>query len=156
MVDWPPPKSKTHHIASSSLASPIFLGLTFDGSRPSLRQVRHAFHAQHHLQRHGHVNRINATERGGIRRILKDGIRYLKRQMIFLSSRAADVACMTKKGNSTPDDVVKAFRKAASELGCYQSERRFQEALFEIGRHKPEKRPSNNSPPNRRPGSSSK
>jgi hypothetical protein len=72
---------------------------------------------------------------------------------------------MTKKGNSTPDDVVKAFRKAASELGCYQSERRFQEALFEIGRHKPEKRPSNNSrrvssrlsfTPDRRPGSSSK
>jgi hypothetical protein len=72
---------------------------------------------------------------------------------------------MTKKGNSTPDDVVKAFRKAASELGCYQSERRFQEALFEIGRHKPEKRRSNNSrrvttglsfAAVRRPGSSSK
>jgi hypothetical protein len=29
---------------------------------------------------------------------------------------------MTKKGNSTPDDVVKAFRKAAGELGCHQSE----------------------------------
>jgi hypothetical protein len=59
--------------------------------------------------------------------------------MIFLSSRAADVACMTKKGNSTHDDVVKAFRKAANELGCCQSERRFQEALFVIGRHKPPK-----------------
>jgi hypothetical protein len=33
MVDWPPPKSKTHHIASSSLAFPIFLGLTFDRGR---------------------------------------------------------------------------------------------------------------------------
>jgi hypothetical protein len=50
---------------------------------------------------------------------------------------------MTKRANSTPDDVVKAFRKAASELGCSQSERRFQETLFEIGRHKPEKRLSN-------------
>jgi len=72
---------------------------------------------------------------------------------------------MTKKANSTPDDVVKAFRKAASELGCYQSERRFQETLFEIGRHKPEKRASSRSrsasprlsvAADRRPGSSSK
>jgi len=42
---------------------------------------------------------------------------------------------MTKK--STPSDVVKAFRKAADELDCFQSERRFQEVLFSIWRHKP-------------------
>jgi len=59
---------------------------------------------------------------------------------------ADDVATnMAKTHNSNPEDVVKAFRKAARELGCYQSERRFQEALFEIGRHKPEKRASRGS-----------
>jgi hypothetical protein len=33
---------------------------------------------------------------------------------------------MKKTGN--PEDVVKAFRKAANELGCRQSEQRFQAA----------------------------
>jgi hypothetical protein len=40
---------------------------------------------------------------------------------------------------------VKAFRKAAKELGCNQSEQRFQEALFAIGRYKPVKGPSKRS-----------
>ena len=38
--------------------------------------------------------------------------------------------------------VVKAFRKAAKELGCNQSEQRFQDVLFVIGRDKPLKRAS--------------
>jgi hypothetical protein len=45
---------------------------------------------------------------------------------------------MAKTGDPNPEDVVKAFRKAASELGC-QSEQRFQEVLFAIGTHKPVK-----------------
>jgi hypothetical protein len=52
---------------------------------------------------------------------------------------------MTKKANSNPEDVVKAFRKAANELGCWQSERRFEEVLIAIGRHKTVKRPSKGS-----------
>jgi hypothetical protein len=43
---------------------------------------------------------------------------------------------MAKKAEADPKEVVKAFRRAASELGCDQSEQRFQEALFAIGRHK--------------------
>jgi hypothetical protein len=42
---------------------------------------------------------------------------------------------MAKTGDPNPEDVVKAFRKAASELGC-QSEQRFQEVLFAIGTRK--------------------
>jgi hypothetical protein len=42
-----------------------------------------------------------------------------------------------------PGDVVKAFRKAAKELGCNQSRRRFQEVLFAIGRDKPTRKPAN-------------
>jgi predicted nucleic acid-binding Zn ribbon protein len=62
---------------------------------------------------------------------------------------------MKKTGN--PKDVVKAFRKAAKELGCQQSEERFQAALLAIGRHKPEKGSgSRRVSSRRRPGSSSK
>jgi hypothetical protein len=43
---------------------------------------------------------------------------------------------MAKKAEADPKEVLKAFRRAASELGCNQSEQRFQEALFAIGRHK--------------------
>jgi hypothetical protein len=43
-------------------------------------------------------------------------------------------------GKANPEELVMAFRKAANELGCNQSEQRFQEALFAIGRHKPLKR----------------
>jgi hypothetical protein len=50
-----------------------------------------------------------------------------------LSSRAADVACMTKKGNSTPDDVVKAFRKATSELGCINRSDGFRRRFLKSG-----------------------
>jgi hypothetical protein len=39
-------------------------------------------------------------------------------------------------------EVVKAFRKAAKELGCNQSEQRFQDVLFAIGRDKPLRRAS--------------
>jgi hypothetical protein len=48
---------------------------------------------------------------------------------------------MTNKTKDDPGDVVKAFRKAARELGCNQSEQRFQEALFAIGRDKPTRKP---------------
>jgi hypothetical protein len=44
---------------------------------------------------------------------------------------------------ASPRDVVKAFQKAAKELGCDQSEQRFQEALFALGRYKPTKFPAN-------------
>jgi hypothetical protein len=44
---------------------------------------------------------------------------------------------MTKRAKSNPDDVVKAFRRAAKELGCSESEERFQKELFVIGRYKP-------------------
>jgi hypothetical protein len=40
------------------------------------------------------------------------------------------------------EEVVKAFRKAAKELGCNQSEQRFQDVLFVIGRDKPVRRAS--------------
>jgi len=40
------------------------------------------------------------------------------------------------------EEVVKAFRKAAKELGCNQSEQRFQDVLFAIGRDKPLRRAS--------------
>jgi len=36
-------------------------------------------------------------------------------------------------------EVVKAFRRAAKDLDCLQSEQRFQDTLFVIGRHKPAK-----------------
>ena len=37
-----------------------------------------------------------------------------------------------------PADQVKAFRKAARELGCDESEERFQEALRTVAKHKPQ------------------
>jgi glycine/D-amino acid oxidase-like deaminating enzyme len=40
----------------------------------------------------------------------------------------------TARGN--PRDLVRAFRKVAKELGCNQSEQRFQEVLVAIGRYK--------------------
>jgi hypothetical protein len=43
------------------------------------------------------------------------------------------------------EEVVKAFRKAAKELGCNQSEQRFQDVLFAIGRDKPLRRVSKSS-----------
>jgi hypothetical protein len=46
---------------------------------------------------------------------------------------------MAKIAKPNPEELVKAFRKAAKELGCNQSEQRFQDALFAIGRHKPVK-----------------
>jgi hypothetical protein len=45
---------------------------------------------------------------------------------------------MSKIGKFSPDDVVKAFRDAARQSGCQNSEQRFQELLV-IGRHKPPK-----------------
>jgi hypothetical protein len=42
-----------------------------------------------------------------------------------------------KKAKATPDDQVKRFRKAARELGCDESEERFQEALRTVAKHKP-------------------
>ena len=36
----------------------------------------------------------------------------------------------------TLEEVVKAFRKPAKDLGCDESEQRFRETLFAIGRQK--------------------
>jgi hypothetical protein len=47
----------------------------------------------------------------------------------------------TAKGN--PRDLVKTFRNIAKELGCNQSEQRFQEVLVAIGRYKSAKESSN-------------
>jgi hypothetical protein len=38
----------------------------------------------------------------------------------------------------SPKDQVEAFRKAARELGCDESEERFQEALRTVAKQKPE------------------
>jgi len=46
---------------------------------------------------------------------------------------------MAKKATPDPGEVVKAFRKAAKDLGCHQSEQRFQDTLFIIGRTQPGK-----------------
>jgi len=46
----------------------------------------------------------------------------------------------TAKGN--PRDLVKAFQKIAKELGCNQSQQRFQEVLVAIGRYKSAKETS--------------
>jgi hypothetical protein len=43
------------------------------------------------------------------------------------------MAGMVKPG---PDEVAKAFRKIAKDLGCDKSEERFRETLFAIGRQK--------------------
>jgi hypothetical protein len=56
--------------------------------------------------------------------------------------RPADVIfslAMAKKAKTNPSEVLEAFRKAAKDLGCLQSEQRFLDALFAIGRHKPVK-----------------
>jgi hypothetical protein len=36
----------------------------------------------------------------------------------------------------SPEQVVKAFRKAAKDMGCDESEERFRETLFAIGTQK--------------------
>jgi hypothetical protein len=46
---------------------------------------------------------------------------------------------MANMAKANLEDLVNAFRKAAKELGCNQSEQRFQEALFAIGTYKPVK-----------------
>jgi hypothetical protein len=43
------------------------------------------------------------------------------------------------KQNQSPKDQVAAFRKAARELGCDESEERFQEALRAVGKQKTKK-----------------
>lgn len=42
-----------------------------------------------------------------------------------------------KKNQGKPEDQMKAFRKAARELGTDNSEERFQEALRTVAKHKP-------------------
>jgi len=37
-----------------------------------------------------------------------------------------------------PTDQAKAFRKAARELGCEPDEKRFQDALRKVAKHKPQ------------------
>jgi hypothetical protein len=49
---------------------------------------------------------------------------------------------MASMVKANADEVVKAFRKAAKEMGCDQSEQRFQDVLFSIGRDKPLRRAS--------------
>jgi hypothetical protein len=46
---------------------------------------------------------------------------------------------MANTAKTNVEDLVSAIRKAAKELGCIESEERFQEALFAIGKHKPER-----------------
>jgi hypothetical protein len=41
-----------------------------------------------------------------------------------------------------PSDQVRAFRKAARELGCDDSEERFKEALRAVAKHKPQPQPT--------------
>jgi hypothetical protein len=43
-----------------------------------------------------------------------------------------------KKAAVKPDDQLKAFRKAARELGADDSEDRFKDALRTIAKHKPQ------------------
>ena len=43
---------------------------------------------------------------------------------------------MTDTVKPTPEEVVSAFRKAAKDLGCDESEERFRETLFAIGTQK--------------------
>jgi hypothetical protein len=71
---------------------------------------------------------------------LKDKLRFYDRPMIFFS------VSMARKPKANPSEVVKAFRRAAKDLGCLQSEQRFQDALFVIGRHKPTKQPGKRRP----------
>jgi hypothetical protein len=44
---------------------------------------------------------------------------------------------MAKAQKPKADDQVKAFRKAARELGCDESEERFQDALRTLAKHRP-------------------
>jgi hypothetical protein len=44
----------------------------------------------------------------------------------------------------TADEQVKAFRKAAREIGCDENEGRFQEALRTVAKAKPNHRPKEN------------
>jgi hypothetical protein len=43
---------------------------------------------------------------------------------------------MANIAKTNVEDLVSAIRKVAKELGCTESEERFQEVLFEIGRNK--------------------
>jgi hypothetical protein len=43
---------------------------------------------------------------------------------------------MANIAKTNVEDLVSAIRKVAKELDCTESEERFQEVLFEIGRHK--------------------
>jgi hypothetical protein len=51
------------------------------------------------------------------------------------------ILLLAPAAKANAEDLVKAFREAAKELGCNRSEQRFQEALFAIGRYKPVKEP---------------
>jgi hypothetical protein len=57
---------------------------------------------------------------------------------------------MANMAKANLEDVVNAFRKAANELGCNQSEQRFQETLFAIGTYKPVKEPPKGSKSSRK------
>jgi hypothetical protein len=41
------------------------------------------------------------------------------------------------KSKQKPEDQVKAFRKAARDLGCDNNEERFREAVQTVAKHKP-------------------
>jgi len=49
-----------------------------------------------------------------------------------------------RREQKCPGDQVKQFRKAARELGCDQSEERFQEALRVLGTKKPKSKGGKN------------
>lgn len=56
---------------------------------------------------------------------------------------------MTKKAENKPDQI-RAFRKAARDLGADESESRFDEALKTVAKHKPAE---DNPTPRKRPAS---
>jgi hypothetical protein len=50
-------------------------------------------------------------------------------EIMIFSKRDAWNVHMTNTSKDNPEDLVKAFRKAAKELGCLQSDKRFREEL---------------------------
>jgi len=52
---------------------------------------------------------------------------------------------MVKAAKQKPDEQVKAFRKAARELGCDENEGRFKEALRTVAKAKPQPKKSKTS-----------
>jgi hypothetical protein len=77
---------------------------------------------------------------GVIRRFVENGIVRAIQRKVLDKQNAADLVkrpMKTKTNKPAPDKAqVAAFRKAARELGCDESEERFQEALRTIAKQK--------------------